>query len=215
MTDTVVPGRIGYLAPLLADGSANVRSPTLIMRDNRLNLPKSPRMFEVRAVRLHFKRHFVVVFLDTIACAVNLRNCTVRRGRRSLHQADEFVGLLFLGNDGLERIELFIQRVPSAISVHCSAAGTTCSCVTSWFSCARSRTALSNSSRSCATGEPGTKIPTTTSTAGNRQGQQRLHDHRHVAKWIRHGRLPFLRRSRGRRCRTSCRSRLPSRRMRS
>jgi len=36
IADTVVPGRSGYLAPVALSGSSNFKSPTLMIRDNRL-----------------------------------------------------------------------------------------------------------------------------------------------------------------------------------
>ena len=42
---TVVPGRTGYFAPLLVEsGSVKVRSPTLMIRESRLNRPKKSRI---------------------------------------------------------------------------------------------------------------------------------------------------------------------------
>ena len=40
MPETVVPGRIGYLVPLLLSGSAKSKSPTLMILDSRPNRPK-------------------------------------------------------------------------------------------------------------------------------------------------------------------------------
>ena len=43
---TVVPGRIAYLAPLLDVASSNCKSPTLMMRDNRLSREKKSSMLK-------------------------------------------------------------------------------------------------------------------------------------------------------------------------
>src|ERR1700730_14997885 len=44
--ETVVPGRTAYLAPWAFAGSAKIRSPTLMMRDSRLNRAKKSRILK-------------------------------------------------------------------------------------------------------------------------------------------------------------------------
>ena len=111
IADTVVPGRIGYLVPLDLSGSANSKSPTLIILDKRPNRPKKSIRVEVRPVCLHFERHFIVkVFRhDRLRCQPPKLN--VGGACCTLQQADEFIRLFFFRNDGFKRVQLLRKRI--------------------------------------------------------------------------------------------------------
>src|SRR6267378_2519252 len=66
---------------------------------------------KIRPVRLHFKRHLVVIFLRHDVLRRQLSQLHVRRSRCPLHLPDKLVHFFFFRHDCLQRVQLLVQRV--------------------------------------------------------------------------------------------------------
>ena len=103
-----VTGKRGLFPP----SPPNFRSPTLMMRESRLSRAEEIHDIEIRARPPRFQTAFRSDIREAPPTpAVRVRIFTPDADRGALQHAHEIVSFLILRNNGLQRIQLLVERV--------------------------------------------------------------------------------------------------------